>query len=151
MPREIVTGNGQLSVALDRKMGVRDFFYPHVGLENHAGGHVFRFGVQVDNGFRWMGSGEWNIAMKYLPETLVSQCLAVHKELKVELEVNDAVHSFLDVYFRKVAVRNLAEVKREVKVFLSHDFHIYGEDAATQRCTTPVFERLYTTNGNGTF
>src|SRR3972149_2745781 len=129
MPREIVTGNGQLSVALDRKMGVRDFFYPHVGLENHAGGHVFRFGIQVDNRFSWVGSDEWNIAMKYLPETLVSQCLAVNKELKVELEVNDAVHSFLDVYFRKVAVRNLAEVKREVKVFFSHDFHIYGEDA----------------------
>jgi hypothetical protein len=60
---------------------------------------VFRFGVQVDNRFSWIGSGEWNIAMKYLPETLVSQCLAVHKELKVELEVNDAVHSFLDISF----------------------------------------------------
>src|SRR4030066_1733870 len=99
MPREIVTGNGQLSVALDRKMGVRDFFYPHVGLENHAGGHVFRFGVQANNRYSWIGSDEWNIAMKNLPETLVSQCLAVDKELKVELEVNDAVHSFLDISF----------------------------------------------------
>ena len=30
-------GNGRFLVALDERMGVRDFFYPRVGLENHAG------------------------------------------------------------------------------------------------------------------
>jgi GH15 family glucan-1,4-alpha-glucosidase len=99
-----------------------------VGLENHAAGHLFRLGVQVNGNFTWIGDG-WDISMKYLPETLVSQCLAVHKSLPVELEVNDAVHSFLDLYFRKLTVRNVTEAKCDFKVFFSHDFHIYGEDA----------------------
>ena len=66
--------------------------------------------------------------MKYLPETLVSQCSAKNIRLGIELEVNDAVHSFLDLYFRKVIVNNTAEKARAVKIFFSHDFHIYGED-----------------------
>ena len=109
-------------------MGVRDFFYPCVGLENRAGGHVFRFGVQVDRSFSWIAD-DWEVSMRYLPETLVSLCLAKSVRLVIELEVNDAVHSFLDLYFKKVVVKNVAERAREVKVFFSHDFHIYGEDA----------------------
>ena len=88
-------GNGRFMVALDKNMKVRDFFYPSVGLENHANGHLFRFGVQVDEHFSWMGRDDWDIQMHYLPETLVSQCFAVNKRLGVELEINDAVHAFL--------------------------------------------------------
>src|SRR4030065_2296239 len=109
-------------------MGARDFFYPRVVWENHAAGHLFRFGVQADRSFSWIGD-EWDVSMKYLPETLVSQCLAKNIRLGIELEVNDAVHSSLDLYFRKVIVNNKAERARVVKVFFSHDFHIYGEDA----------------------
>jgi len=129
MPREIVVGNGRVLVALDEKMGVKDFFYPRVGLENHAVGHVFRFGVQVDKSFSWIGGGDWEVSMKYLPETLVSQCTAKNETLGIELEVNDAVHSFLDLYLKKVVVKNAAQKQRQIKVFFSHDFHLYGEDA----------------------
>ena len=67
--------------------------------------------------------------MRYLPETLVSQCLARNDRLEIKLEVNDAVHSFMDIYLKKVVVTNSAENDREVKVFFCHDFHIYGEDS----------------------
>lgn len=127
MPREIVMGNGRFLVALDEKIGVRDFFYPRVGLENHAIGHVFRFGVQVDKDFSWISDG-WDISMKYLPETLVSQCFAKNSQLGVELEVNDAIHSVLDLYLRRIVVKNSVDRQREAKVFFCHDFHIYGED-----------------------
>jgi glucoamylase len=59
MPREIVLGNGSLNVALDKKMQIRDFFYPLVGLENHAG-HFFRFGIAVDGKFSWVGD-DWEV------------------------------------------------------------------------------------------
>ena len=128
MPREIVVGNGCLTVALDKRLRVRDLSFPRVGLENHAVGHPFRFGVWADGAFSWIDD-DWDVSMKYLPETLVSRCSAVSRRLGVELEVNDAVYSFLDLYLRKVAVTNLMDKKREVRVFLSHDFHIYGEDS----------------------
>ena len=139
-PRQVVMGNGRCLVALDEKMGIRDFFYPRVGLENHAG-HVFRFGVQADRDFSWISDG-WDVSLRYLPETLVSQCSAKNSQFGLELEVNDAVHSVRDLYLRKVVVKNLAERQREVKVFFHHDFHIYGEDAGDTVLYEPNLEAV---------
>jgi GH15 family glucan-1,4-alpha-glucosidase len=59
----------------------------------------------------------------------VSKCSALNKKLKIELKINDAVYSFQDLFLRKVRVNNLTEVNREVRVFFSHDFHLYGEES----------------------
>jgi GH15 family glucan-1,4-alpha-glucosidase len=142
MPREIVLGNGRLSVALDGNMNVRDFFYPHVGLENHVGGHYFRFGTWVDGRFSWIEAPEWSLTMRYLPETLVSQCTAKSSQLGIELDVNDAVHSFLNAYLRKVVVKNLTDRQQQAKVFFSHDFHIYGEDAGDTVMFEPTLNAI---------
>jgi GH15 family glucan-1,4-alpha-glucosidase len=119
-------------------MAIRDLFYPLVGLENHVGGHAFRWGIWVDGRFSWIGDGNWDIQMKYLPETLVSKCSALNHKLGIEFEVNDAVHSFHDLYLRKIAVKNLFDSKRDVKVFFSHDFHIYGEDSGDTAMYEPL-------------
>jgi len=140
MPREIVLGNGSLNVALDKKMQIRDFFYPLVGLENHAG-HFFRFGVADDGVFSWVNDN-WEISTQYMPETLVSRYIAVNSELEIELEVNDAVYSFLDIYLRKIAIKNLSDRKREAKVFMSQDFHIYGEDTGDTAMYESVLQAL---------
>ncbi len=128
MPREIVIGNGHLAIALDGKVRIRDFFYPRVGLENHTVGHAFLIGVCVDKIFRWVDDS-WSTSSTYLPETLVSKCITLNSDLQIELEVNDAVYSYLDIFLRKVLVRNKDNAKHEVRLFFSHDFHIYGEDA----------------------
>ena len=91
MARELVIGNGKITIAFDNRMRVRDFFYPMVGLENHLSGHEFRIGVWTNNQFSWIGD-DWKIAMKYLPDTLVGKCSARNDDLGIELEVNDAVH-----------------------------------------------------------
>ncbi len=141
MAREILIGNGRITVALDNRMRVRDFFYPKVGLENHLSGHEFRIGVWADNNFRWLGD-DWEITMKYLPETLVSSYSARNSEFEIELEVNDAVHYFLDLYLRKVTVRNLSNLKREIRIFFSHDFHIYGVDAGDTALYEPTVNSI---------
>ncbi len=137
MPREIVVGNGRLSVALDKNMRVRDITFPLVGLENHSVGHLFRIGIWIEGRFSWIDD-DWEMSMKYLPETLVSKCTAKNRALGVELEINDAVYSFLDLFLRKVLVRNLGGTKREIRVFFSHDFHIYGEDSGDTVMYDPV-------------
>ncbi len=128
MPREIVLGNGRLTVAIDKKMNIRDFSYPQVGLENHAKGHPFRIGVWVDGAFSWVGD-EWEVSSNYLSDTQVSKCSAVNQKLKIELKINDAVYSFQDLFLRKVRANNLTDGNREVRVFFSHDFHLYGEES----------------------
>ncbi len=138
MPRAIVLGNGHLCLGMDGRMQIRDFTYPLVGLENHAVGHAFRIGVWVDGRFSWIDSDDWEISMRYLPETLVSKCVATNKRLQVLLEVNDAVYSFQNLYIKKIYVKNLAGSSRSIRLFFSHDFHMYGEDLGE----TALFEPM---------
>ena len=72
LPRNVLVSNGRFAVALDDKARIRDVYFPYVGLENHAVGHQFRFGVWVDGKFEWLDN-DWDIAMTYLPETLTSR------------------------------------------------------------------------------
>jgi GH15 family glucan-1,4-alpha-glucosidase len=141
LPREIVVSNGRLCVALDSQMVIRDFFYPKVGLENHLTGHYSKLGIWVDRRFSWINEN-WEVKMKYLPETLVSQCSAENQNAGLRLEVNDAVHSFLDVYLRKLVINNIGGRRREVRLFFSNDFHIYGEDTGDTAMYEPAINSI---------
>ncbi len=126
MPRHIVAANSRMAVALDGSLSIRDFFYPQVGLENHVSGHEMKIGVFVDGEFSWLKES-WHIESKYMPETLVSVCRATRPGLDIRLEVNDGVHHSLDVFMRKIAVQNTGDSQRKVRLFFTHDFHIYGD------------------------
>ncbi|MEJ2244427.1 MAG: hypothetical protein P8X87_07905 [Candidatus Bathyarchaeota archaeon] len=127
-PRNIVLGNGKMAVALDEQLRIRDFFYPSVGLENHLQSHEFRIGFWIDGKFDWIGKN-WNVSMKYLPETLVSKCTAENSDFNVKLKINDGVHFSKDIFIRKIEITNLSSKKYFSKLFFSHDFHIYGENS----------------------
>jgi GH15 family glucan-1,4-alpha-glucosidase len=120
---------------------IRDLFYPHVGLENHIGGHKFLLGVWADKVFRWI-SDDWQISINYLPETLVSKCISSVPASQIELEINDAVYSFADIYLKKIVVRNKDNLNHEIRLFFSQDFHIYGEDAGDTVFYDPFLEAI---------
>jgi GH15 family glucan-1,4-alpha-glucosidase len=141
LTREIVTGNGRLTVALDDCLTIRDFYYPLVGSENHLSGHALRIGVWVDNTLSWIGS-EWQTETRYLPETLVSNCHSINRALDIELEVNDAVDSWQDIFLRKIVVRNLSASPREIRLFFSHDFCIGGWEAGDTALYHPGTEAV---------
>ncbi len=126
MPRETVVGNGRIAIAFDSNLNIRDFFYPRVGLENHVSGHELKMGIWADGEFQWLDKS-WEMETKYMPETLVSRSLASHHGLGIHIETNDAVHSFSNVFLRKVMVSNLAKNPRKIRIFFTHDFHIYGD------------------------
>ena len=54
MPRDIPVGNGDMLVAFDCRYRIRDFYFPHVGQENHAGTGPFHFGIWVDGKLSWV-------------------------------------------------------------------------------------------------
>lgn len=126
MPRETLISNGRLAIGFDNQSRIRDLYYPQVGLENHIGGHIFRNGIWADGSFSWIDSA-WDIKMEYMPETLVSRTKATHHGLGIYLETNEAVHSSLDAYLKKMTISNLMDQRRKIRLFFSHDFHIYGD------------------------
>ena len=129
MPRDLSIGNGSLLVAFDSEYRLADFYYPHVGMENHAGSK-FRFGVSVDGAFSWVEEPAWQKTLGYLRETNVTDVLCQSDDHGLRLRCYDAVDSDANVFVRKIVVRNLRDTPRQVKLFLHQDFAIYGHAAA---------------------
>ena len=137
MPRDLPLSNGKLLVGFDLEYRIRDIYYPHVGKENHATGHVFRFGVWVDGKFSWMGKEEWRPVLRYAPESLVTQVVARNEDLGIELNCTDAVDFYENVLVRHVRMTNLRDTAREVRLFYHHDFHIRGTEVGDTALFSP--------------
>lgn len=71
MPRDIPIGNGSLLILYDKKGLLRDLYFPSVGSENHAQGHVFRVGAWVNGVFGWIDGDGWSAhsTMKMTPSS----------------------------------------------------------------------------------
>jgi oligosaccharide amylase len=113
-----------LLVTFDRKYRIRDFYFPHPGRENQSAGNPFRFGISVDGAFSWFSSDDWKVELKYMEETLVSLVTMRSERLGVEVECNDAVDFYENVYLRRVTVRNLTSRPLPTRFFFHHDFRI---------------------------
>ena len=135
MPRHVLVSNSRFAVTLDESARIRDIYFPFVGLENHAVGHQFRFGIWVDGNFEWLDNN-WEITMTYLPETLTTRYIIKKEHYEISMEVNDAVHHDKDVFLRKIKIVNEADSNHEIRLFFTQDFHIYGYEAGD----TALFE-----------
>jgi oligosaccharide amylase len=123
--RDIPVGNGSLLVTFDEKYQIRDIYFPHVGQENHSEGFPFRFGVWVDGEFSWVFEDDWQISLKYLPETLATDVTLRNERLGLKINSNDTVASHENIFLRKIRVHNRSGKHREIRIFLHHDFRIY--------------------------
>lgn len=144
MPRSLVLGNGNILVCLDKYGQVRDFYFPHVGLENHVAGHfnyVHRIGVWVDHQLRWIGDGTWDIHIDCAKETLASHIEARNEALGVTLTFHDAVYNEKNIFLRRIIVRNLRDQKRQAKLF----FHQQFEIMESHRGDTGYYDPQYNT------
>ena len=93
MPRTIVSGNGDLLIAVDKNNMLQDFYFPYVGMENQiAYQHFHRIGIFTDNQFSWLYDKKWTHETRYIPETLVTDCESVNEDLKLRLDFNDFVY-----------------------------------------------------------
>lgn len=124
MPRALVLGNGNLTVCLDDYGFVRDFYFPHVGLENHVSGNKHRIGIMVDDQFSWVDDGEWEINIGYKPETMVGYLVCKNQALNISLVMEDMVYNETNVFLRKVDVYNNSDQHRDIKLFFHQVFHI---------------------------
>ncbi|MBI4789780.1 MAG: glycoside hydrolase family 15 protein [Chloroflexi bacterium] len=128
MPRDLPLGNGNLLVAFDNHYQIRDFYWPHVGQDNHAMGHPFRTGVWVEGQFRWFDDAGWQRDLGYEHETLVSKVNLAHADLKLSIVAADAVDFHENVLVRRFDVTNHTHRAREVRLFFHHDLHIAGNE-----------------------
>ena len=129
MPRDIVLGNGELLVNLDRHLYIRDIYYPYVGWANHVGGHHCRVGIWTEEGaFAWLDEAAWDWQIKYETDTLVTDCRAYHSGLGLRLRAAQAVLHGQNILVQRFRIENTRAEAREVRLFFHHDLRIDESD-----------------------
>ena len=126
MSRPIVLANGEMHVGLNRYGQVHDFYFPYIGLENHAAasGLRHRIGVWVDGQFSWLDDDSWQFTYKYHDRALVSEVVARSDHLQLRLEFTDCVDSDQPAFVRNIHVINLSQDQREVRLYMHQVFVI---------------------------
>lgn len=127
MARPIVLSNGELHVGLNNYGLVHDFYYPYVGLENHAAGQStrHRVGVWVDGQLSWLdNTDEWTFKFTYPHQSLIGHTVARNNTLDILLELDDFVDAEMSAFIRNIHIVNLRDTKREVRLFMHQAFAI---------------------------
>ena len=127
MPRDIPVSNGSFLLNFDSDYQIRDIYFPFIGQENHSSGCPFQFGVWVDGQHSWMGP-DWETNLRYRDNNLVTNVILKNEALGLELQCSDVVDLELNIYIRKIEVINLKGKARQVRLFFSHEFCLYGND-----------------------
>jgi oligosaccharide amylase len=126
MTRHLVLGNQSLLVNIDRWLQIRDIYYPHVGQENHLGGHAQKVGVYVDGRLSWINDSGWERRLSYKNDTLATESRAINYGVGIELTLEDNVYCEANIFLRKITVKNTRDRDREIRLFFYQDFHIYS-------------------------
>ncbi len=126
MARPIVLSNGNLHVGLNIYGEVHDFYYPYVGLENHAAAKSLRHrvGVWTEGRMAWLDDGAWQFTYNYHQHSLIGCIKAYHPDLRITLEFDDCVDSEYDAFIRNIHVINDIEREREIRLFMHQVFDI---------------------------
>ena len=128
MTRPIVLSNGELHVGINNFGLVHDFYFPYVGLENHAAGKDLRHhvGVWVDGQISWLDihASDWRVEFSYPHRGLVGHIVAVNEALGIILEFDDTVDAHMNAFLRNIHVVNMREYEREVRLFTHQAFAI---------------------------
>jgi GH15 family glucan-1,4-alpha-glucosidase len=90
----------------------------------------------VDGKFSWVGK-DWTVTLDYISDTLVTNVNLYSADLGLILSCNDAVDFHENVFIKSITVENLAGSKREVRLFFSNDFSIYGNNVGDTGALDP--------------
>ena len=121
MTRPIVLGNSRLHVGISPNSDIEDVYFPLVGYADHV--HRISVGVFVDGKMSWLRD-EWSIRQTYAGDCPVGVTEAKSSDAGLTVTITDFVHPSLDVFWRKVVVRNDSKEAREVRLFSYQDLHI---------------------------
>jgi GH15 family glucan-1,4-alpha-glucosidase len=115
-----------MMVGLDKDGFVHDFYYPYVGLENHASSRDLhhKIGIWIDGAFTWLDDGTWDITMDYEETGLIGVTKAVCSQLDIALEFHDFVDSELNVFARNIHIVNQANQQRDIRLFMHQVFRV---------------------------
>ncbi len=127
MARPIVLSNGEFHIGLNKFGLVHDFYFPYVGLENHAAGESMRHkvGIWVDGAISWLDEDSgWEFRFRYPSTALIGHTVARNDRIGVLLEFDDFVDTSVSAFVRNIHVVNLRAERRDIRLFMHQAFAI---------------------------
>ena len=92
-----------------------------------------------DGAFAWLDDpGMARSSSDYIEDSLVTNVIARHERLGVELQLNDGIHQRECIYMKRVVVRNLGDTPKDVRVFFHHDLMIDGNEVGDTAAFYPT-------------
>jgi GH15 family glucan-1,4-alpha-glucosidase len=126
MPRDLPLSNGRLLVTFDSTYTLRDIYYPHVGMENHAYRGHSKLGIWAGGQLAWLHDEGWERSLRYATDSLVTHVEATNARLQIALTIEDAVDINRNVLVRRFAVRSTGPAAHDVRLFSHLDLAIGG-------------------------
>lgn len=152
MPKALSLGNGNILICTDKRLQVRDVYFPYVGLENHVGGHyTHRIGVFADHQLNWFDHSNWQMNISLAKESLVGETIAKNQTLGVTLKFADTVYNEKNIFLRQVEVTNDTDRARTIKVYFGHEFEIYESHRGDTSYFDPIHHAMIHYNGKRVF
>ncbi|HEX6462727.1 MAG TPA: glycoside hydrolase family 15 protein [Candidatus Saccharimonadales bacterium] len=126
MSRPITLSNGGLHIGINRFGMVHDFYYPYIGLENHATAKQMRhkIGIWIDYEFSWLDDNSWEFRQVYEPGALIGITTARSSRLGITMIFHDCVDSEIDAFLRSIEVFNHSDKPRHFRLFMHQVFMI---------------------------
>ena len=140
MARSVILGNSRLTVGLNERGLVHDFYYPYVGLENltTARSTHHRIGVWVDGVFSWTDEGDWVIEVDFSDQALISQVTMRSEKLGVEIISSDFVDYEFDAFCRIINVKNVKDHIQNVRLFMHQVFELSAHGRGDTALYVPI-------------
>ncbi len=129
MARSAILSNGSLTVGIDEKGLVHDFYYPYVGLENLNSARLVPhfIGIWVDGDFSWINDEDWKVDVKLHHYAMITQSRHTNEKLELSLSIESFVDYNNDVFVRHVIIQNKGKKKKSIRIFFHQAFQISSE------------------------
>lgn len=150
--RALTLSNGSLHIGIDTQAHVRDVYFPYVGSENHIGAvNVHRIGVYVDGHFAWLSDPDFDVHVRLKNDTQAGYTEAINTHLGVAIRITDIVYNEKNIFVRSLAVRNMHDTPREIKVYFAHQFEMYESHQAHTAYYDPLRHAIIHYRGKRVF
>lgn len=128
MSTAIVIGNGNMLINIDENLQVSDFYFPHVGQENHLSKDINKMFFRINGRYVFINHNDWEININYSTDSLVAESRIVHKETGLILEFTDYVVPHENIYMREFSVENKGTNSAEIFIYFQNNFSIFESD-----------------------
>ena len=122
MTTSLVLGNGTMLININDRLQVTDFYYPHIGQENHLAQFSNKLFFRINGKIVELNHETFSIETKYVSDSLVGLSKITHFETGIEIIFKDFVVPNNNAFVRKFEIINNSNNPAEILVYFQNNF-----------------------------